>query len=490
MLTGDPGQLPVIAVALPFVGALIIATLGRWPNLREAASFVTAAALLLAILPLWPVVADGGRPGMVLAEPIAGMPIALQVEPLGLLFAVIAAALWPVTILYAIGYMRGHQEQNQTRFFAFFAMAIGATLLVAFAANLFTLFLGYELLTLLTFPLVTHHGTAKARAGGMRYLGILLGTSLAFLLLAIIWTWQLSGSGEFLAGGLLAADTDTTTLTVLYLLFAFGIGKAALMPFHGWLPAAMVAPTPVSALLHAVAVVKAGVFCVLKITYYIFGLDLLQDSGASDVVAYIAGATILIAALIALRQDNLKRRLAYSTISQLSYIVLGAALATSTGMLGGGLHILAHAVAKITLFFCAGAILVAAHKTNVSELHGIGRAMPVTMTAFFVGAITLIGLPPTIGLWSKWLLGSAAIESGHFVLLLVLLVSSLLNIVYLLEIPAKAFFSTAPAAAEYNQGAVKEAPLPSVIAICLTSAACLALFFFPQPFYALLAGLS
>ena len=482
-------QLPLLAAALPFLGVIPIVLLGRWPNLREAASFVTAALVLACVLPLWPVVASGTFPSVIIAEPIAGLPIAFEIEPLGLLFAVVASVLWPVTTLYAIGYMRGHHEQNQTRFFAFFAMSVGATLCIAFAGNLFTLFIGYEMLTLLTFPLVTHHGTAKARAGGMRYLGILLGTSLAFLLLAIIWTWHLSGTGEFRAGGILAADTDPVIVAVLYMLFAFGIGKAALMPFHGWLPAAMVAPTPVSALLHAVAVVKAGVFSVLKVTYYVFGLDLLQDTGASDVIAYVAGATILISALIALRQDNLKKRLAFSTISQLGYIVLGAALAVPLGILGGGLHIVMHAAAKITLFFCAGAILVAAHKTEISQLRGIGRVMPVTMTAFLIGAITLIGFPPTGGMWSKWLLGNATIEAGHVVLLVVLMLSSLLNIAYLLIIPIRAFFSTAPQADDYADKPIKEAPLPSVLAICLTATACVLLFFFPEPFHELLKAM-
>jgi len=278
---------------------------------------------------------------------------------------------------------------------------------------------------------------------------------------------------------------------VLYALFLFGIGKAALMPLHRWLPAAMVAPTPVSALLHAVAVVKVGVFSVLKVSVYVFGPELLASSGAGTALGYVAATTILLGSLVAMRQDNLKRRLAYSTVSQLSYIVLGATLANAWGIVGGGLHIVMHAFGKITLFFCAGAILVAAHKTEVSELRGLGRRMPLTMTAFLIGSLSIIGLPPLGGVWSKWYLLLGTLEAGQLLLLAVLMVSSLLNVAYLLPIPVRAFFARADAEAEHAHGAehdegMREAPWPSVAALLLTAGGCVLLFLFPGPLVRLL----
>ncbi|MCP3692916.1 MAG: monovalent cation/H+ antiporter subunit D family protein, partial [Planctomycetaceae bacterium] len=310
-----------------------------------------------------------------------------------------------------IGYMRGHHEKHQTRFYVCFALAIFAAMGAAMAENMFTLFIFYEVLTLSTYPLVTHHGTEKARRGGRTYLSILLFTSVSMLLLAMAWTWNLAGTLDFTAGGILSAENlrpgkELTTLGLgaLLALYVFGTGKAAVMPFHRWLPAAMVAPTPVSALLHAVAVVKVGVFTVMKVVVYIFGTDLLTSTGVSTWLMYVAGMTILLGSLVALTKDNLKARLAYSTISQLSYIVLGAMLANSYGVVGGSMHIAMHACGKITLFFCAGAIYVAAHKTEISDMRGIGRVMPVTLFAFLLGSISVIGLPPFGGSWSKWYL--------------------------------------------------------------------------------------
>jgi multicomponent Na+:H+ antiporter subunit D len=391
-----------------------------------------------------------------------------------------------VTSIYAIGYMRGHHEVNQTRFYAAFAVAIASTMGIALADNMFTLFLFYEVLTISTYPLVTHAGTEEAKRGGRIYLGILISTSIAFQLLAIGWTYVTTGTLDFTDGGVFASTTPAWLIGTLYALYVFGIGKAALMPFHRWLPAAMVAPTPVSALLHAVAVVKAGVFTVLKVTVYLFGLDTIRNAAANEWLLYVAGATILLASLIAMTKDNLKARLAYSTVSQLGYIVLGALLATHLGIVGGSMHIATHAFGKITLFFAAGAIMVAAHKTEVSELAGLGYRMPLTFTAFTIGALSIIGLPPFAGLWSKWYLALATIETGHLVLLGILLLSSLLNIAYLLVIPMRAFFMNVP------DGPVerKEAPVACLIAMAITSTACVVLFFYPDFLYRLAAAIT
>jgi len=463
-------------VVVPLLGALAVMLAGSRPNLREAMSLAAGVILLALVVRLLPSALSGDWPAAVLAEPIPGLSLAVSAEPLGVLFGLIASFLWIVTTVYSIGYMRGHGEAHQTRFYTFFAVAMGCTMGVAFADNLFTLFVFYEVLTLSTYPLVTHAGTQEARQGGRTYLGILMATSMGFLLLAVVWTWKLTGNVSFTSGGILGGAASPLVIGVLFALYVFGIGKAALMPFHRWLPAAMVAPTPVSALLHAVAVVKAGVFAILKITVYIFGLDLLRDTGVTDWLLWVAAFTILVASVIALRQDNLKARLAYSTISQLSYIVMGALLVNSTALAGSTLHLATHAFGKITLFFCAGAILVASHKTKVSQLDGLGRQMPWTMGAFFLASLSIVGLPPMGGMWGKWYLALGAIDAGYVVLVGVLMVSTLLNIAYLIPVPIRAFLGKADAGGEIQ---IREAPIACLIAMGVTVVGCVALFFNP-----------
>lgn len=471
-----------LILLLPLVAALGVVLTGRDPNRRESVTLVSGVALFLLVAALASA-ADWDQPArLVLAEPVEGLSLALSLEPLGLMFALLASFLWPVTSVYAIGYMRAHHEENQTRFYTAFAISIGATMGVALAANMFTLFVFYEILTLATYPLVTHAGTDAARKAGRVYLGLLMGTSVLFLLLAMVWTWQLTGTLEFTPGGVFGEQSDTL-LGVLLVLYVIGTGKAALMPLHRWLPAAMVAPTPVSALLHAVAVVKAGVFTILKVSVYLFGIDTIAHLAAAEWLAMLAALTILLGSLVAMTKDNLKARLAYSTISQLSYIVLGAMLGASAGVIGGGMHVVMHAFGKITLFFCAGAILVAAHKSRVSELDGLGRAMPLTMLAFLVGALSIVGLPPFGGTWSKWWLVQGTLDSGVVTLTVVLLLSSLLNIAYLVVIPVRGFF-VAPANPSED---IEEAPLPSLLAIGITSIGCLILFLWPESLYQLVS---
>ncbi|RPJ45521.1 MAG: monovalent cation/H+ antiporter subunit D family protein [Betaproteobacteria bacterium] len=462
----------LLAVAAPVLGALGVVAAQRHPNLREALSFAAAGIALACVLALAPSVLSGGRPEVVLLEILPGAALAFRLEPLGMLFALVAAVLWPVSTLYSIGYMRGNDELHQPRFFACFALAIACTLGLAFAANLLTLFLFYELLTLITYPLVTHHQDEEARHAGRVYLGYLMGTSLTLMLIAIVATWAVAGTVEFTPGGILGGEISNAAVGGLLALFVFGIGKAAVMPMHRWLPAAMVAPTPVSALLHAVAVVKAGVFSVVKVIVYIFGVDRIAGLTSVDWLPFVAGFTIIAASVVALRADNLKRRLAYSTISQLSYVVLAAALLTPLSVIGAALHIVTHAIGKITLFFAAGAIYTAAHKTQVSELDGIARRMPWTMGAFTVGALSLIGIPPAAGFFSKWYIMLGAAQGGHWAALTVLGLSTLLNAAYFLPIIYAAYFR-APADAAHPHG---EAPWPMLAAMAVTTTLVLAFF--------------
>ena len=466
------------AITLPLIGALAIALAGRVsPNLREAVTLITAAALIWVVWGLLPPVMAGGRPSVAISEVMPGLTIAFRVEPLGMLFAALASGLWIINSVYSIGYMRGNNEQNQTRFFTCFALALAATMGVAFAGNLFTLFLFYELLTLSTYPLVAHKGDPATVRSARIYLGVLLSTSIGLFLPAIIWTYSVAGTGDFTTDGILAGKLDDPETGLLLALFAFGIGKAALMPVHRWLPAAMVAPTPVSALLHAVAVVKAGVFAITKIIIYVFGIDFLFASPSSGWLLYMAAFTIIAASLIALRQTNIKRLLAYSTIAQLSYVVMASAILKPLAEVGAAIHIVAHAFGKITLFFAAGAIYVASKKTEVFQLRGIGRRMPWTMTAFSIGALSMIGVPPTAGFVSKWYILAGAFEANNLVAVFTIIASTVLNAAYFLPILYLAWFER-----EDDSGPEHgEAPLPVVFALCLTAMLTLAFFLFNGP---------
>lgn len=462
------------ALLVPLLGALAIAACDRWPDLRETMTLVTAGSLLFCVLSLLGPVLAGAQPQLSLVQMLPGIALAFRIEPLGMLFALVASGLWVVNSIYSIGYMRANREAKQTRFYVCFALALACTIGIAFSANLMTLYLFYEGLTLITYPLVTHHGDEEARRGGRLYLGVLLGTSIVFLLPAIALTWAAAGTLEFTRGGILQHGLSNAAIGGLLALYMFGIGKAALMPFHRWLPAAMIAPTPVSALLHAVAVVKAGVFSVVKVIVYVFGVERIAGLWSVDWLPTVAGFTIIAASIVALRSDNLKRRLAYSTVSQLSYVIFAAALLTPLSVVGAALHIVAHAFGKITLFFAAGAIYTASHKTEVSQLDGIGRRMPWTMGAFAVGALSLIGVPPAAGFLSKWFIFQGAAASGHYLVMAVLGASALLNAAYFVPIIYAAFFR-APQGGDHG-----EAPLPMVLALCVTATLTVGLFFYPQ----------
>jgi len=475
--------IPVYVLAAPLAAMPLIAVSRRRPNLRETWTILAAVGMFLVTASMIPQLLEGTGFEYHLINLFQGVDIAFRVDPLAIGFAATASFLWIIVSFYSIGYMRALHEHAQTRFYICFAIALLATAGVAFAANLVTLLIFYEMLTLSTYPLVVHHEDEEAIKGARTYMIYLMGTSIAFNLPAIFLTYVFAHTLEFTTGGILAGSASPAMITVIFFLFVAGIGKAALMPFHSWLPAAMVAPTPVSALLHAVAVVKAGVFTMIRVVLFVFGVDLLSTLGLGAILAYVASFTIIVASVIALRQDNLKRRLAYSTVGQLSYILLGLSLLTAQGVAGGIIHISMHAFGKITLFMCAGVILAASGKKNVSELKGVGSRMPVTMTAFFIGSLSVIGLPPCGGFLSKWSLAMGCIEAGQTPLLVVLLVSSLLNAAYFLPIVYQAFFGTPSADDPYFKAdGTREGPFFSVAALSLTAAASIALFFYPQPF--------
>jgi len=485
---------PALAILVSLIGAFLILLTGeRSRNLREFWTILASVVKFSIVLSMVPFILDGKIIEYTVFNISPGLSIQFKVDALGIIFGLTASFLWIITSFYSIGYVRSLKEHAQTRYFVCFAIALSATMGVAFSANMFTTFLFYEIITVCTYPLVAHKETPEAIRGARKYLTYLLGTSIAFQLLAVFLTYYVSGSLDFkyegLLSGALGSGVSETLLTVIFILYMAGIAKAAMMPLHSWLPAAMVAPTPVSALLHAVAVVKTGVFVVVKVVLHIFGINLLTQLGLGTALAYFASFTIIVASVIALTQDNLKLRLAYSTVSQLSYVILGVALLTPSAITGSIMHITLHAFGKITLFFTAGAIYVATHKTKVSELDGIGRQMPFTMGAFTLGALSMIGIPPLGGFISKWYLSLGAIEANQFPIIIVLAASTILNACYFMPIVYAAFFKE-PATNpdpnhhkhENSHKKLHEAPTLMVVPLVLTAIGALIMFFAPTFF--------
>jgi multicomponent Na+:H+ antiporter subunit D len=473
---------PLLAVLVSLFVIPVLISSSSKPNIRESWIFVAGIIKLVLVLSMLPVILSGKQIALTLFEIAPGAAIAFRVDGLGMMFAIVASSLYIVTSVYSIGYMRGLNEHGQTRFVSFFALAISATIGAAFSANLLTLYLFYEILSLATYPLVAHHQDKTSRISGRRYLTFILGTSIGLVLPAMIYCYHVTGTLEFSTAGIFADQLSKPAATVLLLMFVFGFAKAGIMPFHSWLPAAMVAPTPVSALLHAVAVVKVGVFSIVRVMTGIFGVDLLAHYNLGVWVMCIASFTILVGSCIALSQDELKRRLAYSTISQLSYIIFGVALLSPQGLLGGVIHIAMHAFGKITLFFCAGAIFVATGKKNISQMSGLGKKMPFTFAAFFIGALGVIGLPPTGGFYSKWNLILGTLDANQTIFMLVLLTSSFLNAFYFLPIVYKGFFGKSEEEDDNLPVKIQEANLCLVIPLVITAIISIVLFFYPTVF--------
>lgn len=471
------------AVLTPLVGAGLVMATGKRPNLREAVSFVSAVVLFGIVVSLIPAIRAGQTLTWTLFELLPGLSFTLRADALSMVFALVASFLWTLTVFYSAGYMRGLQEHAQTRFNTCFALAIFGAIGCAFSDNLLTLYLFYEIVSITTYPLVAHHQDEEGYEGARKYLVYLTTTAKALILPAMVLIYVLSGTLDFahdITTGILPAGVHNTVVVALYIACLLGFAKNGIMPLHHWLPGAMVAPTPVSALLHAVAVVKVGVFSTVRVMLYVFGTDTMTALNLGLPTAWFVSITILLASVIALSKDNLKSRLAYSTVSQLSYIILGVALLTPHGIEGGIVHIANHAFSKITLFFCAGAIYVATHKKNISEMDGLGRAMPWTFGAFAIASLSMIGVPPVAGFISKWYLVLGAWDAGSIGLMVVLLTSTLLNAAYFAPVAYRAFFAAPPPGDADRQ--YREASPAMVVPLTITAVLSVLIGIFPDFF--------
>ena len=458
----------LLAVLIPLIGSILVMLLDKDENIRETISSVSSIALFVVVCSMVPTIFAGKTLYYNLFTILPGVTISLRADPMSMIFAMVASSLWTIAVFYSMGYMRGLKEHAQTRFNACFAIAIFGAIGVAFSDNLFTMYLFYEIVSVCTYPLVAHHQDQEGYEGGRKYLVYLTATAKAFLLPAMILIYVLTGTLDFatdISTGIFPDGVNKGLVVMLYIFCLFGFAKNGVMPFHHWLPGAMVAPTPVSALLHAVAVVKVGVFCTTRVMLYVFGVDLMDAFNLGVPTAYFVGFTIIAASVIALSKDNLKARLAYSTVSQLSYIILGVALLTPAAIEGGLIHIVNHAFAKITLFFCAGAIYVASHKKEISEMEGLGKVMPFTFGAFAIASLSMIGAPPVAGFVSKWNLLVGSMQAHQIGILLILLASTLLNAAYFLPVSYRAFFGKLPPGEPYT--GIKEAPLSMLIPILI-----------------------
>ncbi len=471
----------LIALLIPLIGTLGVMLKGDNENIREGISSVSSILLLLVVGSMVPAVLDGKTLIFHMFTILPGVSLTLRADPMSMIFAIVASSLWTIAVFYSMGYMRGLKEHAQTRFNACFALSIFGAIGVAFSDNLFTMYLFYEIVSVCTYPLVAHHQDDEGYNGARKYIIYLTTTAKAFLLPAMILIYVLTGTLDFASNihdGVFPAGVNGTLVIMLYIFCIFGFAKNGVMPFHHWLPGAMVAPTPVSALLHAVAVVKVGVFCTTRVMLYTFGTDTMHAFNLGIPTAYFVGFTVLVASIIALSKDNLKARLAYSTVSQLSYIILGVALLTDPGIQGGLIHIVNHGFSKITLFFCAGAIYVASHKKNISEMGGLGKTMPWTFGAFGIASLSMIGAPPVAGFITKWNLLIGSVEAHQLGILLILIASTLLNVAYFAPITYKAFFGKRPAGEPFT--GIKEAPLSMLIPILIACTVSVLIGIFPD----------
>jgi len=464
----------LLPVSLPFLVAVMIPIM-KFKE-RERNFFVGAVIILnlIIVIGIFYALGEGGIHLFKLNEFI---DIYFKIDKLGILFTSLVSILWVLTSFYSMEYMKHEGKEN--KFFAFFIITLGVTVGIGFSGNLFTLYIFYELLTLVTFPLVIHTESKEALESGKKYLAYSFGGA-TFILLGMILLFSITNNLNFQPHGVVgavSADNFNLYLGIFISMFiGFGV-KAALVPFHSWLPSAMVAPTPVSSLLHAVAVVKSGVFALIRMCYYIFGVDVIKELKGNIYMIVPIIITILLGSFIAIKQENLKKRLAYSTVSQLGYILLGIVLLNKNAFVGALLHLINHAVIKITLFFVVGSIMYTTGKKNISEINGIGRRMPLTMWCFTIASISLIGIPPTNGFVSKWFLAQGGLTAGKIIFPAALLLSAVLTALYLFPVVTEAFFRKG----DYENAIIKEPPKKMLIPIVIITIIVVILGLFPNP---------
>lgn len=467
--------LPLWAVVIPIIGAIAI---NRIPEaqvkVRNLTALLTVAFTFAVITAMLPIITGGAVIELTLVRLVAGLDLFFRVDALGIIFGITSSFLWIFAIIYSTGYMS--RQVGQRRYFTFFVISMSATMGVAFSGNLFTMYIFFEYLTLCTYPLVIHSQSEEATRSGVKYIAYCFGGG-GLILVALVILQGLVQNVSFVPGGILEATLGEPRLLLIVIFFMAILGfgtKGAIMPLHSWLPAAMVAPAPVSALLHAVAVVKSGIFGMTRVLYFIYGPELLVHLNVMNYLAVLVCFTIITASVLALRQNVLKLRLAYSTIGQLGYITLGALMLTPAGLLGGVIHIINHALLKIVLFFCAGTIIRVTGKTKIDEIKGIGRRMPLTMLAFAIGGLGLIGVLPINGYVSKYYLLTGALQADRIIFVVVLLTSAILNAMYYLPIVVNAFFREG----EFDKPRGLEAPLTMLAPIVILAVLCVGLGLF------------
>jgi multicomponent Na+:H+ antiporter subunit D len=461
----------ILPIVFPFILAILMATIKFGEKQRNVFVSIGVILNLIFIIIIFYLFGESRVHLFKLNE---FLDIYFRIDKLSILFSLLVATLWIFTTFYAMEYMK--HEGKKKRFFVFFLATLGVTMGIAFSGNLITLYAFYEFLTLSTFPLVIHTDSKEALKSGKKYL-IYSFVGATLVLLGMILLFSITKDTTFNAHGILSALTNDNRniylISYASMFLGFGV-KAALVPFHSWLPAAMVAPTPVSALLHAVAVVKSGIFAIIRMSYFIFGAEIIKQLHVNVFLSILIALSILMGSFLALHQENLKKRLAYSTISQLGYVLLGIVLLNEDAFVGSLLHLINHAVIKIVLFFCVGAIMYTTHKTDISQIRGIGKQMPITMGCFAIASISLIGIPPTNGFVSKWYLAQGGLTSGKMIFPAILLFSALLTALYLLPVIKEAFFKKG------ENTIVKEAPIKMLIPIVMITILVVLLGLFPN----------
>lgn len=430
------------AILLPIIGSIPL-FLFTWENRRAMRVYLEILVCMTSFL-VWYLLLKGPTQPFTVVYFTGNLTIQFKIDGLSMVFAGMVAALWPFATMYSFEYMR--HEGRERSFFLFYTMTYGVTLGIALAGNLLTMYFFYELLTLVTVPLVMHSLTREAILASRKYLYYSLGGA-AFAFIGLIFVIIYGSSMDFVYGGVLdfvKIGDRTNMLLLIYVISFCGFGvKATLCPFNSWLPQASVAPTPVTALLHAVAVVKSGAFAIIRLTYYCYGTEFLRGTWAQDVVMALTIITIVYGCSRAVKETHLKRRLAYSTVSNLSYILFGVSLMTPAGLLGALIHMLFHAFMKIGSFFCVGAVMSKTGRRYVHEIDGFGKKMKGVFICFTISALALMGVPGMAGFISKWYLASAAVSSDNPLACVgvgALLVSALLTAVYMLTIVIRAYF--------------------------------------------------